>query len=432
MPDVFISYQHNSVDLVKRIVSTLEKNDIKCWYAPRDVTGDYATSICNAILAAPIFVVIMTEEAGQSDQVLNEVEMAYERLQKKEISILPFKANSDELSLALKYYLKRLQWVTVDNGDTNTAIIELRDRILRLLGREVYVEKNDTLNNTDNKSFDYEDDQESKRLETQARIVQQFDQDIYERVLAGRKNLVCVDFGCNDGSAIARRFLKREEVDKIIGLEYNQALVEKCNKKYQGTKIKSFVADFEDENIDSVIKEVLSQNNCEKIDIAVFSFVLMHIKNQERLLKAVYHHLSDEGIVIIADADDGIYLAYPDRKGHFERAIRLIRSNIFGGNRFNGRGLYNTLLRSGFTDIRLERCGLNTTGMDEDAKMATFDMNFSYLDFVLKLMLEKQPENAQLMDDAKWWEENRETIQKEFMEDGFFFLDSTMIFTAKK
>ena len=80
----------------------------------------------------------------------------------------------------------------------------------------------------------------------------------------------------------------------------------------------------------------------------------------------------------------------------------------------------------------MERCGLNTTGMDEDAKMATFDMNFSYLDFVLKLMLEKQPENAQLMDDAKWWEENRETIQKEFMEDGFFFLDSTLIFTAKK
>ena len=41
--DVFISYNTRMKNVADQIVSTLEANGIKCWYAPRDVMGDYAT-----------------------------------------------------------------------------------------------------------------------------------------------------------------------------------------------------------------------------------------------------------------------------------------------------------------------------------------------------------------------------------------------------
>ena len=55
MNDVFISYVHESKSIADNICAYLENNKIRCWYAPRDVIGDYATSIVEAISNSKIF-----------------------------------------------------------------------------------------------------------------------------------------------------------------------------------------------------------------------------------------------------------------------------------------------------------------------------------------------------------------------------------------
>ena len=54
--DVFLSYEHSMRTVVEHICSVLEADGISCWYAPRDVMGDYATSIVDAIDNARVFV----------------------------------------------------------------------------------------------------------------------------------------------------------------------------------------------------------------------------------------------------------------------------------------------------------------------------------------------------------------------------------------
>ena len=89
--DVFISYKSQYVNIVKAVVHFLEKEKIRCWYAPRDLDSkaagkDYDDAIVNAINAARIVVVLLCDDALSSDWVKNEIAYA----QKKEKTIIPY------------------------------------------------------------------------------------------------------------------------------------------------------------------------------------------------------------------------------------------------------------------------------------------------------------------------------------------------------
>ena len=49
--DVFISYSSKNKNIADAIVADLEQNNVKCWYAPRDILSgeDWAGAINNAI-----------------------------------------------------------------------------------------------------------------------------------------------------------------------------------------------------------------------------------------------------------------------------------------------------------------------------------------------------------------------------------------------
>ena len=98
--DLFISYEHESKIIADNICSVLESKGIRCWYAPRDVRGDYATSIVEAIEHCKVFVLVLNPAASESPHVLNEVEMAYQRILKGEITIVPFKVENGVFSKA--------------------------------------------------------------------------------------------------------------------------------------------------------------------------------------------------------------------------------------------------------------------------------------------------------------------------------------------
>ena len=105
--DVFISHHtKSSLAITEAVCNSLESKGVRCWYAPRNTEGNYAKSIVDAIKKCKIFLLILNKESSYSEDVLNEINIAVERLrQKEEMSFLPFHISNEEISSDAKYYL---------------------------------------------------------------------------------------------------------------------------------------------------------------------------------------------------------------------------------------------------------------------------------------------------------------------------------------
>ncbi|HMH27115.1 MAG TPA: toll/interleukin-1 receptor domain-containing protein, partial [Steroidobacteraceae bacterium] len=75
---VFISYASQDAAVATTVVDALEHSGIACWIAPRDVMPGafYADEIVHAIDAAKAIVLVLSQNAADSQHVLREVERA--------------------------------------------------------------------------------------------------------------------------------------------------------------------------------------------------------------------------------------------------------------------------------------------------------------------------------------------------------------------
>lgn len=137
-PEVFISYHTSSAkEIVLQIVSTLESAGIHCWYAPRNVVGDYASSIVDGIKNCKVFLLVLNEGADRSEDVRNEINCAFERFRRhEEIALLPFKVDACSLSDAVLYYLGRIHIMDGGLPPELLRLPELTDRIFHLLEKK--------------------------------------------------------------------------------------------------------------------------------------------------------------------------------------------------------------------------------------------------------------------------------------------------------
>lgn len=135
--DVFISYHVNSSQAItKAICNCLESHAIRCWYAPRDTVGAYANCIVDAINECKVFVPILNREASFSEDVLNEINIAVQRVRAgEEIAIIPFRVSEEDISKDAQYYLGRQHWIDAITPPLGEHIQELLKRVLAILGR---------------------------------------------------------------------------------------------------------------------------------------------------------------------------------------------------------------------------------------------------------------------------------------------------------
>lgn len=78
MHDVFISYSSRENEAAEAVRNILEKNQIPCWMAPRDIPSgsNYAKEIPVAIRGCQVFVLMFSENAQSSPWVLRELDTA--------------------------------------------------------------------------------------------------------------------------------------------------------------------------------------------------------------------------------------------------------------------------------------------------------------------------------------------------------------------
>ena len=132
--DVFISYSSKNKNIADAIVADLEQNNIKCWYAPRDIYPgeDWAGAIKNAIGSTKIFVLVFTDESNRSHQVTNEVTLAVNGGK----IIIPFRLSGSDMNDTLLYYLSSVHWLDAVSQPLNQNIETLRKQISALLDIE--------------------------------------------------------------------------------------------------------------------------------------------------------------------------------------------------------------------------------------------------------------------------------------------------------
>ncbi|MBI2519835.1 MAG: TIR domain-containing protein [Bdellovibrio sp.] len=120
---IFISHSSKDAEWAQEILAGLEKKNLPCWIAPRDVPAgaNYASVILQALTTARAIVLLLTEESNQSVQVAREVDRAINA----KIPIIPLRKAEFPLAPAMEYYLCNCQWIDVSKCSPESTIKQI-------------------------------------------------------------------------------------------------------------------------------------------------------------------------------------------------------------------------------------------------------------------------------------------------------------------
>jgi TolB-like protein/Flp pilus assembly protein TadD len=129
--DVFISYASQDAAVANSVVEALERQGIRCWIAPRDVTpGEfYADAIVHAIDAAQALVLVLSQHAAVSHHILREVE----RASSKRHPVISLRIDRATLPAGLEYFLNTSQWLDAGEGELSQAFPKLEEAVRKAL-----------------------------------------------------------------------------------------------------------------------------------------------------------------------------------------------------------------------------------------------------------------------------------------------------------
>lgn len=130
MQDVFISYSSKDSEIAHKVCECLEKADITCWIAPRNIKigKEWGEEIIRGIESSKILVLIFSDASNKSPQVLREVERAVS----KGLIIINFRIENVELSQSMEYFLYTNHWQEAFDGDLEDQIAKLADTVNQL------------------------------------------------------------------------------------------------------------------------------------------------------------------------------------------------------------------------------------------------------------------------------------------------------------
>jgi TolB-like protein len=120
---VFISYASQDAAVATTVVEALERSGIACWIAPRDVTPGafYADEIVHAIDAAKAIVLVLSQNAADSQHVFREVE----RAASKRHPVVSLRVDQAPLPAGMEYFLNTSHWLDASGGNIARSMPKL-------------------------------------------------------------------------------------------------------------------------------------------------------------------------------------------------------------------------------------------------------------------------------------------------------------------
>lgn len=132
--DVFVSYSSKDKAVADSIVAELEKYNVRCWYAPRDIKpgDDWGVAIAQAISDSKIFLIVFSNNSNRSQRVLDELNLAIS----KEVVILPFRIEKLDPSGAMLLHLASRHWLDAFSPSWKPHLITLVNTVKSILDKK--------------------------------------------------------------------------------------------------------------------------------------------------------------------------------------------------------------------------------------------------------------------------------------------------------
>jgi hypothetical protein len=107
--NVFISHSSKDNEIAERLYDYLKANDINPWMDTHDIRPGvpYAKDITHGINQCSLMIIIFSESANFSEDVINEIDQAH----RAKIPLLPFLIDGTKMNDEMSYYLSRKQWI---------------------------------------------------------------------------------------------------------------------------------------------------------------------------------------------------------------------------------------------------------------------------------------------------------------------------------
>src|SRR5262249_28035291 len=133
-----VSYASQDRAAATRVVEALEKQGLRCWIAPRNVTPGslYADEIVRAINEARVVVAVMSDAAVASPHVGKEIE----RASSKRRRIVALHLGPVALPRSLEYFLSESQWIDAGSDGIDAAAARLAEAVRQHLGASTPIE----------------------------------------------------------------------------------------------------------------------------------------------------------------------------------------------------------------------------------------------------------------------------------------------------
>jgi serine/threonine protein kinase/tetratricopeptide (TPR) repeat protein len=129
---VFISYSSANRPVAEAACEALETNGIRCWIAPRNVDPGvpYAGQIIQGLRESKAVVLLFSDDANRSANVLREIEFATNQ----RLPVLSLRLDRTAMSDDLAYYLRVVHWHDVSGRNSDPErVADLSSQVSRLL-----------------------------------------------------------------------------------------------------------------------------------------------------------------------------------------------------------------------------------------------------------------------------------------------------------
>lgn len=254
------------------------------------------------------------------------------------------------------------------------------------------------------------DEVELKRLMVQGRLLSEYEQPIYQKVIDGRKGLTLLDVGCNNGWKTKERFSDKN-FKKIIGIDCLDLLVEQARKQFGNEVLSFYACDVATEDFAEKLQQIIQKENIPAFDIIHCSFMLMHTKEQEEILRRLKAFLAPGGKLIAIEPDDTTSYMNPDPDGIYREFLQVLSADPYAGKRNMGADLPGLFANSGYTDIELECSEIASSGNEITKKEHIFDTFCSYLQEDL-ILLRQGAEGGAYQKEWEWVQKNFEKLRQ--------------------
>ncbi|MBL8649453.1 MAG: toll/interleukin-1 receptor domain-containing protein [Sphingopyxis sp.] len=129
--EVFISYSSKDRTIANMVCALLEERGHRCWIAPRDILPgtEWGEAIVTGLKGAQVFVLVFSQHANTSPQILREVERAVHL----GLPIIPFRIEDVVPERSLEYFMSVPHWLDALSPPVEDHIARLGDVVSQLV-----------------------------------------------------------------------------------------------------------------------------------------------------------------------------------------------------------------------------------------------------------------------------------------------------------